>query len=255
MTRVLFYPDLPHERAVLSRVCKQLNYTPSNVLTQSFSFGLKWKDTTYHSLSTDEVKSLNGKAVYNIRCTDISKATIHRLFYETFGKPLGVLPEVYEGLMVCKSDRNAAHDGVIVEGPLNDPLPDKVYCKLINNIADNDAIDYRVPLLAGAIPLVYVKRRPVANRFANRNTSVSLTAAESAFSTDELKNITDFSQRLGMDYGELDILRDRNSHQIYIVDANNTPYGPPNGLPEAEQQTALRLLAAAFQRMYPSCDL
>lgn len=32
---------------------------------------------------------------------------------------------------------------------------------------------------------------------------------------------------LGLDYGELDVLRDVEDGKLYVVDVNNTPWAPP----------------------------
>ncbi len=43
----------------------------------------------------------------------------------------------------------------------------------------------------------------------------------------EISNLLQFCQLMGMDYGELDVLRDRQDGRIYVVDANSTPLPPP----------------------------
>ena len=55
-----------------------------------------------------------------------------------------------------------------------------------------------------------------------------------------------FCRRMGLDYGELDMLRDREDGRLYIVDVNNTPFGPPHGLPKAHAADAVRTLAENF---------
>jgi hypothetical protein len=32
---------------------------------------------------------------------------------------------------------------------------------------------------------------------------------------------------MGLDYGELDAVRDAASGRLYVLDVNNTPFGPP----------------------------
>ena len=56
------------------------------------------------------------------------------------------------------------------------------------------------------------------------------------------------ARKLGIDYGEFDVLRDKD-RRIYVVDANNTPYGPPNELSEGDCTRALVLLANEFVRL------
>jgi hypothetical protein len=33
---------------------------------------------------------------------------------------------------------------------------------------------------------------------------------------------------MGLDYGELDVLRDADDGRLYVVDVNTTPFGPVN---------------------------
>ena len=54
---------------------------------------------------------------------------------------------------------------------------------------------------------------------------------------------------MGIDYGELDILRDNNDGRIYIVDANNTPSGPPNGLTDVQECLALHRMVYPFNKL------
>ena len=42
------------------------------------------------------------------------------------------------------------------------------------------------------------------------------------------------------------MLRDRQDGRIYIVDANNRPFGPPNGIHPFEEDVALRLIGEAW---------
>jgi hypothetical protein len=61
----------------------------------------------------------------------------------------------------------------------------------------------------------------------------------------ELEQILYLARKMGVDYGEFDVLRDKDK-RIYVVDVNNTPAGPPNGLPEGEVKAALERLVKSF---------
>ena len=50
-----------------------------------------------------------------------------------------------------------------------------------------------------------------------------------------------------LDYGELDVLRNRDDGLLYIVDVNPTPWGPPNHLSRQETAHAIRGMAREFQ--------
>ena len=53
-----------------------------------------------------------------------------------------------------------------------------------------------------------------------------------------------------LEYGELDILRDLDNKKIYIVDVNNTPFGPPANISAAQGKEAIRILAEAFEEAF-----
>src|SRR5262249_1485320 len=158
----------------------------------------------------------------------------------------------YHGPMVEKSNVNYAHDGRVVEGPLGvDAVrPERVYQKAIDNRigADGLVLDHRVVVHGEEVPLVYLKYRPEATRFSAKNGRVELKEADALVSEEELARLKEMARRMGVDYGEMDVLRDTD-HRIYVVDVNNTPAGPPNGLPLAECRRALGLLAASYTRL------
>ncbi len=58
-------------------------------------------------------------------------------------------------------------------------------------------------------------------------------------SENELLNIYHFCEKIGMDYGELDVLRDRDDGRIYIVDANIAPSGPPSPISDEDARRAI----------------
>ena len=50
-----------------------------------------------------------------------------------------------------------------------------------------------------------------------------------------------------LDWGGLDVLRDRKSGALYVVDVNKTDMGPPIALPMKDKMRAVRTLAAALR--------
>jgi hypothetical protein len=53
---------------------------------------------------------------------------------------------------------------------------------------------------------------------------------------------------MGLDYAELDVLRDHRDGRLFVVDANPTPWWQ-NGLRPRERQAAISRLGAAFDRL------
>ncbi|MBD2359268.1 hypothetical protein H6G41_32580 [Tolypothrix sp. FACHB-123] len=244
---LLFYPEIPDPRTIISKICQRLGYTYSNSLEQDYLLGFKWKDTTYYALDSQNLPLLSQLQIFNSNCIDISKNYVYKAYSLIFGNTLAVDPLVFSGAMVSKSNRNATHDGAIIQGPIAEIDSEKSYCILVDNSDGNDVIDYRVPIFLDTIPLVYIKRREIATRFENVNLSASLVSPEEVFSIEEIHNLIAFANEIGMEYGELDVLRDRNSQKIYVVDANNTPFGPPKGLSEEDSLRALTILCNSFE--------
>jgi hypothetical protein len=247
---ILFYPDLPHRDSMIFKICAALGYGISND-AGARSFGIvKWKDSTvFDGAELKKILSSNGRII-NGNSLDISKRAVGRIFAEVFGYPLEINPLEFHGRMVEKSDTNATHDGRVLKGPLRpeDLRSGCVYQREIDNQYGDQVIDYRVPILGDEIPLFYLKHRPVESRFGVPNSAATIEDPAAFFSATELKNLKLMSRNMGIDYGELDVLRDSDG-RIYVVDANNTPFGPPVVLTEDEMKSAVSHIASAFSRL------
>jgi hypothetical protein len=193
----------------------------------------------------------SGSVLLNFNCVDISKSEVARAFRDVFGYDLSVNPATYAGVMVEKGEGNGVHDGRIVEGPMA-ALPGKTYQRLVDNRTPDNACveDLRTPMAAGKPVVVFRKQREVGRRFANANATVTMTPPETVFTVEEQAQLGAFAQRLGLDWGGLDVLRDRTEGRLYVVDANKTDMGPPTALPLGAKMRAARLLAQAFRTVY-----
>lgn len=189
-----------------------------------------------------------GARLINFGCTDVSKSRVARASALAFGYPLAVDPLTHVGPAVEKSEINAAHDGRIVQCPTK-PQPGRAYQRVIDNRgADPDLVDdLRTCTVGGKPACVFIKRRPVTKRFVNTNTDVLLRAPEEVFSPEEISRITAFTKAIGLDWGGVDVLRDRSDGKLYIVDANKTDMGPPITLNLPDKLKAIRMLATAFR--------
>ena len=67
---------------------------------------------------------------------------------------------------------------------------------------------------------------------------------------EEAANIIAFTRGLGLEFGEMDVLSDRTDGRIDIVDANNTPWGPPRIMAPADIQRAVERLSVHFKACY-----
>lgn len=261
--KILFYPDgiESNPRVIIYQLCLFLGYAITNNPKEQVDICIKWKDATFSP--KDQVLlnlSKRGTPVINIDCEDISKSRVHQVFYSVFGYSADVDPLTHQGNCVVKSDLNSQHYAEVISCPRSTVIPNVVYCKLINNeIEDGVVLHYRVPIFKHLIPLVYVKRMPLDDRFGGFSDliSVQLVSAEEVFSKVEIHKILSFCHEMNLDYGELDVLRDQDDGQLYIVDANHTPCSklltdlrrfPPDRrvLSPSDRLTTLEKLAKAF---------
>ncbi len=160
-------------------------------------------------------------------------------------------PLSYKGKCVKKSNLNGRRDGRIIDCPVEKPQEGFVYQMLIDNTAGDFLVrDIRVPLLGENIPLVYLKYRSISDRFGDTTHRSEISRLNDNFSRAEVEKIILFCKQMGLDYGELDILRNKDDGKIYVVDVNNTPSGPPTNISGKEGRKALRILAKAFEESF-----
>jgi hypothetical protein len=180
-------------------------------------------------------------------CTDISKSVVDRAMEQAFGYGAGIDPGTHRGAAVRKSEENTAHDGVLVECPLK-PEPNYVYQRLIDNrvLEDQEVVDLRLVKVGDTFPVGYRKYRGTNIRFVNFNTHVSLFEPREEFSEDELRRLVQATNAMGLDVGEIDVLRDRDGTP-YLIDVNKTPWGPPLGLSWLSGIRAMRRYADALE--------
>jgi hypothetical protein len=228
---ILFYPDFPYFKAAPYQICLLLGYDVTNNPKRRFDAAIKWKRYATFAPNDPVLSDLaaQNSSVVNINCDDVSKSYIDTIFHTVFGYSITVDPLTYTGKCVVKSNLNAQHDGKIISCPIGETEPDVVYQKLVDNtVEDGKVLDMRVPVFKDRIPLVYVylkKNLTAEQRFHGYTSliSVQLVEVHDIFAEEEIRGIISFCQTIGLDYGELDVLRDQTDKRIYIVDANNTP--------------------------------
>lgn len=189
-----------------------------------------------------------------MNCDDVSKERVSAVFKEIFGYSVSIDPRTYVGKCVMKSNWNGLHNGQILECPLKNISPGFVYERLIDNEVDGGFVeDVRVPVFRGTIPFVYLKYRPVTSRLVDRehsNKQVVIAEVKERLSELEIEKVLRFCERIGLDYGEIDVLRDGKDGKIYIVDVNNNPAGPPEPISEGDSQIAILRLVRAFEEAF-----
>jgi hypothetical protein len=250
---ILAYPHALEPGSVLFKICDQLDYRMTDNIAAKADLVIHWEDSSFRPAYAALEERNRRQKVLNLNCRDISKLKVDATHQAVFGYRLEVDPLRHRGPCVKKSNENAMHDGTIVECPIAERDERCVYQKEVNNRIDAEYIeDIRVPVFGHLIPFCYRKRRPIVSRFSNENTSASLCEVDTVLSSIEVRQILQFCDAMGLDYGELDVLRDRDDGRLYVVDVNNTPWGPPNHLDRASVPIALQRLSQAFASAFMS---
>ena len=180
----------------------------------------------------------------NGRCLDISKTVVDRAWAEAAGYSIAVDPLTFTGEFVVKPDENAVRGARVVTGPLNRREKGMVYERLVDTRVGDRILQIRPVILNGAILLVYEKWRTYPDYFKGSELTIPKTVAD-FFSDEEADQLLRFAAAIGMDYGELDVVRDGGDGKIYVVDANRTPVRP-KGLPDESVDAAFGPQADAF---------
>lgn len=209
-------------------------------------------DSTHSDVASKITKRITAPVI-NGRITDISKKNVSRIFEDVFGYGLEIDPTTFEGKAVEKSDENGVHDGRIINCPIDEDAVRKDCCyqKFIDSsFTDDTCEDLRVASVFGKIATVFHKHKTFENRFSTTYQSTTVREAEAVFSSIEEDNITQFCDEIGLDFGAIDVMRDKHDMRIYIVDVNKTCM-PVLSLPMEDQHRSLAQIARVFENNLP----
>ncbi len=238
---VNFYPMRPGPNSsmayILARLGARIGHQP-----RADQLTLAWDTGTYFSPAAE--RRLPGDTI-NRRCLDISKGTVDRLWEQVAGYSITVDPLTTSGPIVVKPQLNGQHAGRVVDGPLARLEPGLVHQRLVDSRDESGRILHlRLVLIGGQIVLTYAKWRDYPHWF--QGVELTLPRATDEFlSPAEQRLLRRFADALGLEYGEIDALRDRESGLVYPVDANRTPVRP-KGLPVESVAEAFGPQAEAF---------
>src|SRR5262245_33680617 len=187
----------------------------------------------------------------NGRCININKTVVTKHFESIFGYGYAIDPREPSGPYVRKSDENAKHDGQILEGS-REPEPGFVYQRFINIVVDeNTGEDIRLIFMRGLLPFCYRKRRPLQIWFQQQSTFARIEETSALITHAEASRVSALCDAMGLEYGEVDCLRDRDDRRLYVMDVSRTPTGPPKALPWSQKMMAVEMMAAAFAKAFP----
>ncbi|MFZ0256585.1 MAG: hypothetical protein WAN46_13305 [Gammaproteobacteria bacterium] len=250
--KVLFFPEYPDkEFYTIVAIFMRLGYFATLDPNDSFDFAMAWQDRTWLDDSPVLQEIAVRKPVLNLHCQDISKHRVERVFNAVFGYSTFVDPIQHRGACVKKHDENA-QGGSIIECPVSARDERFVYQKVIESHRDGHMIEYRVPIVLDSMPILYTMEKDIPrDSIKTTKQSARVTDVQAVFDADEQTGILEFCRRMGLDFGELDILRANDDGRIYILDANKTPggFGMRNKMNwrPADRQFAIERLSAVFE--------
>jgi len=231
----------PEPNASIAYVMRRLGASVSFEPSHDAALNVAWDTGTWFSTSAArrlQPNTLNGE------CLDISKSKVDRVWSDVAGYSIAVDPLTTSGQFVTKPDENGRRGGHVVTGPLTKRQKGTVYQKLVDTRVGDRVLQIRPVVLNGQIVLVYEKWRPFPQYFKGPELTIPKTAAD-FFTPEEATLLLRFAEQMGLDYGELDVVRDAADGRIYVVDANRTPVRP-KGLPDESVDAAFEPQAEAF---------
>lgn len=240
--KIWFEPDTPRPwyliRAAMTWAGMRLARSPAEADARVY-----FDDSTWGLFPGGGLPS---EGLLNGRCRDVSKSHVAAVFEQVFGYPLALDPTTWVGPAVEKGELNGTHDGRIVQCPTA-PQPGQCYQRLVDTAEGAFIHDLRTPTVGGVPVVVWEKKKPGDNRFSIHNLSVRRLDPVAVYSAEELALIGRFCAAMGLDWGGLDILRDRPSGRIYIVDVNKTDVGPVIALSWRDKLASTGMLARALE--------
>lgn len=247
---ILFYPDMPKYYYVHYMIAHVLGLDMQSDPRRPYDIAMSFKDVTVRERDAMEDELQAKGRLINARARDISKEKVEQVFSEVFGYGTFVDPRTWKGECVQKSNENATHDGTIVSCP-REPQAGYIYQRLINNRDGDRVADLRVKVVGGKIPFMTYRTRSAFDRFDNTQTS-TMVPTDEYLSHDEQEKILRFCDLMGIDFGALDCLRDRDDGKLYIVDANLTTGMPQPGvhLTRPEFEIYIQKFSTAFAEAF-----
>ncbi len=216
---------------------------------QDADYAFVFEDATHNTQRAVYSDTTNPMGI-NHKIENIAKNHVGEVFESVFGYPINIDPTTYQGRGIRKSEENGAHDGIVIDCPIepSEVLPNYSYQRLVDSTFNGQTSeDLRIAVVYGEVPIVFHKHKAEKKRFGTDYLSVDLLEPQNVFSQDELEKIAIFSEKIGLDFGAVDVMRDKHDRRIYIVDVNKTCM-PVLSLSLKQQMIAQRRVAASFMK-------
>ena len=238
-----FYPMRPGPNSEMAAIMRRLGVRIS-LEPSAGALRFAWDTGTW--FSPRAAARLAPDAI-NRACLDISKTTVDRTWAATAGYSISVDPTTTEGPIAVKPEINGLHAGRLIVGPIARRQPGMVYQRLVDTRHGDELVQGRPVIIGGRIVITFAKWRPYPSYFDNNRLSLPRPTDE-IYSAHEQRLLLEFAAALGLEYGELDVLRDVGSGRLYVVDANRTPVRP-RGLPIECDDVSYAPMVEAFREL------
>jgi len=214
---ILFYPDMVRDTNKVWHCCKENGHTFHNDPNKPFHVVFYWSytkavwrpDKVYLKLLAEK------RLILNNGCRNIGKDYVELVFEAVFGYSSCVNPVLHKGRIIEKTIKQDVKAEIqIIQCPRR-PRRGFIYQKIL----DFGLVDFRVFVGSGKAQFILLKYK-TANSFKNNINKIEFSELKDIFSADEIDNINKFITRFGLDFGEIDVLRDKDG-RIYIIDVNN----------------------------------
>ncbi len=215
--KVLFYPNKVISYARVRIIFKILGWKIIEDINKDFDIVFYWNTKIINEPDKIILKLSESYRVINLRCNDVSKSNVTKVYQEVFKNTLEINPEKYTARAVAKRNEGQGDkSGKIVNCPCKNEKGWH-YQKLLQDIHIGRIQEYRV-FIVGGIVVVNIKQKKIKNRFHTIVEKNEYCSLNDSFSIEEITKINKFCKKIGVEYAELDLLRDK---ELYIIDVNN----------------------------------
>ncbi len=251
--KVYIYGNYQHfQKSTTYFMLRKAGVEMSNKLNGKYDVGIYWDPRMDINKQTPKLKQ-NGKKIklINLFLVDTAKGFVAESFENHFGYGYKVDPTTFNGYCISKHNGNGTKSCFFLKCPIeaNDIFKDHSYQQIIDYTDKKDPntlYELRIPIVGGIIPCVLFKTRNRGLRFTSKNRSIHIVNPLKYLTEQECNKIITYCRYIGLELGEIDVLRSHEDGKIYIIDVNNTSWWPPNKLGDVDRNIVLNLMWNAF---------
>jgi hypothetical protein len=251
--KVYIYGNYQHfQKSTTYFMLRKAGVEMNNKLNGKYDVGIYWDPRMDINKQTPKLKQ-NGKKIklINLFLVDTAKGFVAESFDTHFGYGYKVDPTTFNGYCISKHNGNGTKSCFFLKCPIeaNDIFKDHSYQQIIDYTDKKDPntlYELRIPIVGGIIPCVLFKTRNRGLRFTSKNRSIQIVNPLKYLTDEECNKIITYCRYIGLEMGEIDVLRSHEDGKIYIIDVNNTSWWPPNKLGDVDRNIVLNLMWNAF---------